>query len=152
MICAEALESSAHMMIDIGAGRNLIIQNSVNPELPIGEKIVLKIVLKPLKTYPLKLYPFESTQILTIPTRIVRTFYITIENTEKSEGYIPRLNISEETYATGANLKNCKGKAYIKFANTNEIPVTISIPTITLGDFEERDAQELTRQSRNIKT
>ena len=42
-------------------------------------------------------------------------------------------------------------KAYIKFANTNEIPVTISIPTITLEDFEETDGQEETRQPRHFK-
>ena len=43
MICAEGLQSPAHMMIDTGAGRNLIKQNSVNPNLPIDEKIVLKL-------------------------------------------------------------------------------------------------------------
>ena len=86
-----------------------------------------------------KLYPFESTKILTIPARTV-TFYIPIENTEKSKGYIPRLHIGEGIYAGDAIVKNCEGKAYIKFANTNEIPVTISIPTITLEDFEERDS------------
>ena len=33
-----------------------------------------------------ELYPFESTKILTIPSITVTTFYIPIENTEKSEG------------------------------------------------------------------
>ena len=32
-----------------------------------------------------KLYPFKSTQILTSPTRTVKTFYIPIENTEKAK-------------------------------------------------------------------
>ena len=43
MICAEGLQIPAHMMIDTGAGRNLIKQNFVNPNLPIDEKIVLKL-------------------------------------------------------------------------------------------------------------
>ena len=77
------------------------------------------------------------------------TFYIPIENTEKREGHLPRLHIGEGIYAGDAIVKNCNGKAYIKFANTNEIPVTISIPTITLEDFEERYFQNVTSQSRN---
>ena len=45
--------------------------------------------------------------------------------------------MGEGIYAGDAIVKNCKGKAHIKVANTNEIPVTISIPTITLEEFEE---------------
>ena len=77
-----------------------------------------------------KLYLFESTQILTVPARTVTTFYILIKNNEKSEGYIPRLHIGEGIYAGDAIVKNCKGTTYIKFANENEIPLTISITTI----------------------
>ena len=98
-----------------------------------------------------KLHLFESKQILIISSRSVTTFYILIENTEKSEGYIPRLHISQGIYAADAIVKNCKGKAYFKFANTNEIPVAISIPNITLKDFEERDTRNITKQSRNLK-
>ena len=179
MICAEGLQSPARMMIDTGVGRNLIKLNSVNPSLPIDEKIVLKLTginNLPLFTmgqiqmnilgYPTtlniipnevpidedgvlgselfrenkvninyvskcleiqkKLYPFESTHILKIPART-------------GEGYVRRLHIGEGIYAGDAIIKNCNCKAYIKFANTNEISVTISIPAITLGDFEERD-------------
>ena len=43
VICPEGLEVLAHMMIDTGAGLNLIKQNAVNPELPIYDKIVLKL-------------------------------------------------------------------------------------------------------------
>ena len=43
MICAEGLQSPARMMIDTGDGRNLIKQNSVNPNLPIDEKIMLEL-------------------------------------------------------------------------------------------------------------
>ena len=39
----------------------------------------------------------------------------------------------------------------MKFENINEIPVTISIPTIALEEFEERDSQNVTRQSRYSK-
>ena len=98
-----------------------------------------------------KRYPFELTQILTIPARTVRTFYIPIENTEKSESYVPRLYIGEGLYTEDAIVKNCNGKAYIKFANTNEISVTISMPAIALEDFEGRDFQNVTSQSSNLK-
>ena len=74
-----------------------------------------------------------------------------MENTERSGGYIPRLHIGKGIYVGDAIVKNCKGKAYIKFANANEIPVTIWILTITLEDFEERDSQNVTRQSRNLR-
>ena len=134
MICTEGLQSPARMMIDTGAGRNLIKQNSVNPNLPTDGKIVLKL-----------------TQTLTIPARTVTTFYVPIENTEKSEGYVPRLHFGEGIYAGVAIVKNCNGKAYIKCANTNEISVTISIPAITLEEFEERDFQNVTSQSSNLK-
>ena len=43
MICTKGLHSPARMMIDTGAGRNLIKQNAVNPKLPIDEKIALKL-------------------------------------------------------------------------------------------------------------
>ena len=43
MICAEGLRSPARIMIDTGAGRNLIKRNSVNPNLPIDEKNALKL-------------------------------------------------------------------------------------------------------------
>ena len=42
MVCAEGLESRARMSIETGASQNLIKQNSMNPRLPIDEKIVLK--------------------------------------------------------------------------------------------------------------
>ena len=52
-----------------------------------------------------KLYPFESTQILTIPARTVTTFYVPIENTEKIKGYVPRLHFGEGIYAGDAIVK-----------------------------------------------
>ena len=57
--------------------------------------------------YKKKLYPFESTQILTIPARTVTTFYIPIKNTEKSEGYVPRLHFGEGIYAGDAIVEKC---------------------------------------------
>ena len=43
MICAEGLQSPAHMMIDTAAGQNLMKQNAVSPKFPIDKKIVLKL-------------------------------------------------------------------------------------------------------------
>ena len=75
-------------------------------------------------------YPFKSTNKFTIPARTVTTFYINIKNTEKSEGYVPRLHIQDGVYIGDAVVKNRKGKAYLKFANTNEIPITLSVPIV----------------------
>ena len=138
------------------------ILNIIPNEVPIDEhgvlgseffrenKVNINYVSKCLEIQN-KLYPFESTQISTISARTVTTFYITIENTEKIKGYIPRLHIGEGTYARDAISKICKGKAFMKFSNTNEIPVTISIAAITLEDFEERDFENVTRQSKKFK-
>ena len=43
-------------------------------------------------------YPFKSTNTFTIPARTVTTFYVKIKNTEKSEGYVPRLHIQDGVY------------------------------------------------------
>ena len=138
------------------------ILNIIPNEVPIDEdgvlgseffrenKVNISYVSKCLEIQN-KLYPFESTQILTIPTRTIATFYIPFENTEKSEGYVPRLHFREGIDAGDAIVKNCNGKAYIKFPNTNEISVTISIPAMTLETFEERGFQNVTSQSSNSK-
>ena len=55
------------------------------------------------------------------------TTYIDNENIiGRNEGYLPQLYIGKGILAGDAVIKNCKGKAYIKFGNTNEIPVAIS--------------------------
>ena len=51
-----------------------------------------------------------------------------MKNTERSEGYVPRLYIQDGVYVGDAVVKNHKGKAYLKFANTNEISITLSVP------------------------
>ena len=84
-------------------------------------------------------YPFKSTNTFTIPARTVTSFYVHIKNTEKSEGNVPRLHIQDGLYVGDAVVKNHKGKAYLKFANTNEIPITISVSKVNLEDFEEQE-------------
>ena len=66
MICAEGLQSPAHMMIDTGTGRNLIKQNAVNPKLPTDEKIVLK--LTGINNLPLFTMGQVQINILRYPT------------------------------------------------------------------------------------
>ena len=55
-------------------------------------------------------YPFKSTNKFTIPAQTVTTFYVNIKNTEKSEGYVPRLHIQDGVYVGDAVVKNLKGK------------------------------------------
>ena len=75
-------------------------------------------------------YRFKSINTFTIPARTVTKFYVNIKNTEKSEGYVPRLHIQDGVYVGDTVVKNLKGKAYLKFANTNEITIT-TISTIS---------------------
>ena len=63
--------------------------------------------------------------------------YVRIKDTEKGEGYIPRLNNKNKVYIEDAFLKNYKGEAYLKFANTNEIRVTLLVSINNLEDFNE---------------
>ena len=77
-------------------------------------------------------YPFESTNILTIPAQTITSFYVRIKNTEKSEWYITRLHIQDGVYVGHTVVKNHKGKAYLKIANTNEILITLSVPIVNL--------------------
>ena len=81
-------------------------------------------------------YPFKSTNTFTIPARTVTAFYVNIKNTEKSEGYVPRLHIQDGVYVGDSVVKNHEGKAYLKFTNTNEMPITLSVPIDHLEDFE----------------
>ena len=84
-------------------------------------------------------YRFNSTNTFTIPAQTVTKFYINIKHKEKSEGYVPRLHIQDVVYVGDAFVKNHKGKAYLKFANTNEMPITLSVPLVNLEDFEEQE-------------
>ena len=84
-------------------------------------------------------YPFKPTNTFTILARTVTTFYVNIKNTEKSEGYVPRLHIQDGVYVGDAVVKNHKGKAYSKFANTNEKPIKLSVPIVNLEEFEEQE-------------
>ena len=67
MIFAEGLQIPARMMINTGAGRNLIKQNVVNPELPINVKKVLKLIdINNLKFYPMGQVQINILGYLTI--------------------------------------------------------------------------------------
>ena len=84
-------------------------------------------------------YRFKFTNTFTIPGRTVTTFYVNIKNTEKSEVYVPQLHIQDGVYVGDAVVKNHKGKAYLKFANTNGISITLLVPIVNLEDFEEQE-------------
>ena len=48
-------------------------------------------------------------------------------------------------------MKNYKGKAYLKFASTNEIPVTLSVPIVILEDFQKPEFTKLIEHFCNFK-
>ena len=143
------------MMIDTGAARNLIKQKVFNLEVPINSQNVLNQNQKFFQdnneniNYSSKYieienhcYPFKFTGAFTIPGQTVTTFYVQMKNTERSEGYILQLHIQDGVYLGDAVVKNHKEKLYLKFANTNEIPITLSVPIINLEDLEEPQCYE----------
>ena len=96
-------------------------------------------------------YPCKSINTFTIPARTVTTFYVNIKYTEESEGYVPRLHIQDGVYLGDAVVKNHKGKAYLKCSNTNEIPITLSVPIVNLEDFEEQECYKQIENVHNFK-
>ena len=89
-----------------------------------------------------KFYPFESKYVWTISARRINTFYVSIKNIEKRK---PWLYIGKEIYNGDALVKNFRGRTYKKFANKIVVWVTILIPTVTTGDLEETNFQQITR-------
>ena len=83
-------------------------------------------------------YPFKSTNTLSIPARTVTIFYVQVKNMERSKEYIPRFHIQDGVYVGDAVVKNHKGKAYFKFVNINEIPITLLVPIINLEDLKNK--------------
>ena len=96
-------------------------------------------------------YTFKSTNTFTFPARIITIFYVNIKNTEKSEGYVPQLHIEDGVYVGDAVVKNHKGNSYLKFANTNEIPITLSVSIVNLEDFEEQECYKKIEKLHNVK-
>ena len=66
MICVKSFESPARMMIDTDVGENLMKRNDVNPELPVDEKILLK--LTGMNDSPLLTMGQVQINILRYPT------------------------------------------------------------------------------------
>ena len=54
-------------------------------------------------------------------------------------------------YLGDAVVKNHKGKASLKFANANEIPITLSVPIVNLEDFEEKERYKRMENLHNFK-
>ena len=50
-----------------------------------------------------------------------------------------------------AVVKNHKGKAYLQFANTNEMPITLSVPIVNLEGFEEQEFYKQIKYFNNSK-
>ena len=65
--------------------------------------------------------------------------------------YVPRLHIQDDVYVGDSVVKNHKGKAYLKFTNTNEIPITLSVPIVNLEHFEEQECYEQIEILHNFK-
>ena len=94
---------------------------------------------------------FRTTvTLLNLPMLFI-VIYVNIKNTEKSEGYVPGLHIQDGVYVGHAVVKNHKEKAYLKFANANKMPITLSIPIVNLEVFEEQECYKQIENLNNFK-
>ena len=59
--------------------------------------------------------------------------------------------IQDGVYVGDAVVKNHKRKAYLKFANTNEIPITLSVSIVNLEVFEEQKCYKQIEKLHNFK-
>ena len=61
------------------------------------------------------------------------------------------MHIKDGVYLGDAVVKYHKGKAYLKFANTNETPLTSLVPIVNLEDFKERECNKSIENLNNFK-
>jgi len=63
--------------------------------------------------------PCIRQDVILIPARTAKVFYIKIKNPGVKTGLIPRLHLGNSLYAGNALVKNHGGSAYIKIINTH---------------------------------
>jgi len=79
---------------------------------------------------------FSRGKEITLPPRSRTIISIRIMNTQLTEGYIPRLNISDNIYFGEALVRNCNGSALIGIINTSETTERINLPKIQIEEIE----------------
>jgi len=73
---------------------------------------------------------------IVIPARSISTSYVKISNPEIKTGLISRLRLGKGIYGGDVLATNRNGIAYIKITNTRETDKIITIPSVTLEEYE----------------
>jgi len=79
---------------------------------------------------------FSRNKEITLPPRSRTIIPIRVTNTPLTEGYIPRLNISDNIYFGEALVRNHNGSVLIGIINTSEAVERIKLPKIQLEEIE----------------
>jgi len=79
---------------------------------------------------------FSRNKEIILPPRSRTIVPIRVANTPLTEGYIPRLNISDDIYFGEALVKNRNGSVLIGIINTSESAKQIKLPKIQLEEVE----------------
>jgi len=81
--------------------------------------------------------PFGAKEeILTIPPRAISTMHIKVANPELTQGYVPRLRVTDGIYLGEALVTVKDAKAYLLIINTTNNEERIYVPTVTLREFD----------------
>ena len=80
--------------------------------------------------------PFVNRNQVVPSTRSKTTFFVHVSNPDVEEGYLPLLDLGTGIHAGNALVRNRDGKAYLQIINSNEIDITITVPTVELKEFD----------------
>lgn len=81
--------------------------------------------------------PFARNDYITIPARSRSVCPLRVSNRDAREGYIPRIEIGKGLYLGEALITNRNGTAYVGIVNVTENEVSIPVPTVEIGEFDE---------------
>lgn len=88
--------------------------------------------------------PFSNVTFATLPPRSNVGIKLALSPTDRTEGYIPRIDIHPGVFFGEVILKNISGYAYARITNANEEEIEVKIPAITLEDYENFDDAHIT--------
>ena len=80
--------------------------------------------------------PFVNTNQIVLPATAKTISFVRVSNPTIEEGYLPRLDLGTGIHTGNALVRNRDGKAYLQIINSNEIDVTITVPTVELEEFD----------------
>ena len=83
-------------------------------------------------------------ETILVPAGTISDFYVRIKNNEQKQGFIPQLHLCNGVYLGNEIVSNNNNKAYMKIFITNTQPQALTILTVELIDFEEKQTDTKT--------